>query len=125
MRIVNLTQHPATSEQKAAGVFDLGGEWYAILKRALDFCSVPDEAFISIRALAIATIAANCRPRPDAAMIGGAPWLMAPLARELREHGIQPLFAFSVREAEEQVQPDGSVRKVTIFRHKGFVPAVE
>ena len=41
-----------------------------------------------------------------------------------REHGIQPVFAFSVRETEEQKQADGSVRKVAVFRHAGFVPAV-
>lgn len=125
MRIVNLTQHPATPEQKGAGVFDLDSGRYATLKRALDFSSVPTEALILIRASAIATIAANLQPRPDAAMIGGALWLMAPLARELRERGIQPLFAFSVRKVEEEVQPDGSIKKVAIFRHECFVPAVE
>lgn len=125
MRIVNLTQHPATPEQKAAGVFDLEGYAHTVLKRALDFSSIPDKALIRVRASAIATIAANRQPRLDAAMIGGALWLMAPLARELRERGIEPLFAFSVRDVEQQVQQDGSARKVAIFLHKGFVPAVE
>ena len=58
------------------------------------------------------------------AMIGGALWLMAPLAAALREQGIEAVFAFSVRETEEQKQADGSVRKVAVFRHAGFVPAV-
>jgi hypothetical protein len=46
---------------------------------------------------------------------------MAPLEVALRAHGITPLYAFSVRESVDQVQPDGSVRKVATFRHAGFV----
>lgn len=57
-------------------------------------------------------------------MIGGALWLMAPLAAELRDRGIEPVFAFAVRDTEEQIQPDGSVRKVAVFRHTGFVQAI-
>ena len=57
-------------------------------------------------------------------MIGGALWLMAPLADALRRQGIEPVFAFSVREAGEQIQADGSTRKVAIFRHSGWVVAV-
>ena len=49
---------------------------------------------------------------------------MADLAKELRLRSIEPVFAFSVRETEEKVQPDGSVKKVAIFRHAGFVQAL-
>jgi len=41
----------------------------------------------------------------------------------LRDQGIEPVYAFSVRESIEQTQPDGSVRKVNVFRHAGFVDA--
>jgi hypothetical protein len=58
-------------------------------------------------------------------MIGGALWLMPALATELMDHEIEPVFAFTKRETEEQPQPDGSVRKVAVFRHAGFVPVVE
>ena len=34
---------------------------------------------------------------------------------------IIPLYAFSRRESVEEWQPDGSVRKINIFRHDGFV----
>ena len=54
-------------------------------------------------------------------MIGGAPWLMGTLETKLREYGIQPMYAFSRRESVEQKQPDGSVRKVNVFRHAGWV----
>ena len=50
--------------------------------------------------------------------------LVADLAKELRLRSIEPVFAFSVRETEEKVQPDGSVKKVAIFRHAGFVQAL-
>ena len=39
----------------------------------------------------------------------------------LADNGINPVYAFSVRESEEQVQADGSVKKVAVFRHRGFV----
>lgn len=125
MRIINLTQHPSTPEQRAAGVFDMEGDKLAKLKRYLTFDNPPSENEIYSRAATIALLAVGNKPCPDAAMIGGALWLMAPLARELRVQGITPLFAFSVRETEEQVQPDGSVRKTAVFRHAGFVPAVK
>ena len=58
---------------------------------------------------------------PTAAMIGGAPWMMRALEDALADVGVQPVYAFSVRESVEQEQPDGSVRKINVFRHAGFV----
>ena len=58
-------------------------------------------------------------------MIGGALWLMGPLARALRARGLDPVFAFSRREVAEEVQADGTVRKVAVFRFAGWVPVVE
>ena len=54
-------------------------------------------------------------------MIGGAPYLMAPLENVLMKNNRVPVYAFSVRESVEQIQSDGSVVKNNIFRHKGFV----
>lgn len=126
--ILNLTQHPSTPEQ---GVTDLIGEELASLKTALTFDTLPDAQEIAGRAEYIAELACtnglggeDDDPIPTAAMIGGAPYLMAPLEAALRERGIDPLYAFSVRESAEQTQPDGTVRKVNLFRHAGFVPAV-
>ena len=135
--MLNLTQHPATADQIAVGVVDLAGDELGSLKSALTFGELPNEQEIGNRAAAIAGIAVRVEdpaaPQDaligrhychDRAMIGGALWLMAPLAAALRRAGIEPVFAFSVRETEEQRQPDGSVRKVTVFRHAGFVPAI-
>jgi hypothetical protein len=121
-RVLNLTQHAATPEQAAAGVIDLSAEQRAYLQTLLTFAALPSAEQIRRRAEQIAGLAkAN---GATTAMIGGALWLMAPLADALRQRGVTPVFAFSVRETEEQAQPDGSVRKVAVFRHAGFVPAV-
>ena len=130
--IINLTQHAATAEQVAVGVVDLPAEQREALIDALTFESIPDAGEIRARAHDIAELACfnglggddGDDPFPSHAMIGGALWLMASLAKELRLRSIEPVFAFSVRETEEKVQPDGSVKKVAIFRHAGFVPAM-
>ena len=132
MIVVNLTQHPASAEQIAAGVVDLPSEARDALIALLTFASIPDAEEIRDRAHDIAELACfnglggddGDDPFPSQAMIGGALWLMPPLAKELRLRSIEPVFAFSVRETEEKVQPDGSVKKVAIFRHAGFVQAL-
>jgi hypothetical protein len=131
--IVNLTQHPATPEQKEAGVFDLEGSELMQLKAALTFDDLPTEDEIISRAKDVAWLACSVIGEksvtdwghPTHAMIGGALWLMPALAKLLLARGIEPLFAFTKRETEEQVQPDGSVRKVAVFRHAGFVPVAK
>lgn len=125
--IINLTQHPATADQLAAGVADLPADQRAILAKALTFESLPTRGEIVAAAGIIAGLAASAGPAPhilpDAAMIGGAMWLMAPLAAAVEARGIEALFAFSQRESVDELQADGSVRKTAIFRHVGFVPA--
>lgn len=119
MKILNLTQHPATPEQRAQGVVDLPDAVRVRLKRLLTFEQIPLAQEVWDRAIAIADLA--LATDADAAMLGGAPFLMEPLATELRAHGFQVLYAFSRRESVEQVQRDGSVTKVAKFRHIGFV----
>jgi hypothetical protein len=121
--IINLTQHAATPEQIAAGVVDLTGWHRDELVRLLTFDSLPSEDELSERAKRIATLASG-HATASAAMIGGAPYLMAPLQYWLERAGITPVYAYSVRTSEEQAQADGSVRKVNVFRHAGFVEAV-
>jgi len=135
MKILNLTQHTATPEQLADGVMDLPAEAREALQVLLTFDRpvLCDE--VAARAADIAELAAQFVPLAAGefghhffagqAMIGGAPYLMAPLERALRDHGIEPLYAFSARESAEQQQPDGSVRKINVFRHAGFVRACE
>lgn len=117
MKIINLTQHGASPEQKKAGVVSAPYP----LNNALTFSELPDSHEIAVRAEWLASIAAD--EGADAAMIGGAPYLMGPLEATLREKGIKPLYAFSNRVSVEQVQPDGSVTKINEFKHLGFVEA--
>ena len=130
--IVNLTQHQATPEQIAQGVVDLPGEVRQALVAALTFEELPTWAEIEAAADVVAELACQNgiggdegdSPMPKAAMIGGAPFLMAPLEAALRVRGIKPVYAFSRRESVETTKPDGNVVKTNVFRHVGFVYAI-
>lgn len=115
MKIVNLTMHPSTPEQRKEGVFDIPSSY----REYLDFQEIPSKEVLEIRAEILAITASS--QGADAAMIGGAPFFMATLERELKARGIKPCYAFSVRESIETVQEDGSVAKRSVFRHRGFV----
>ena len=124
--ILNLTQHAATPEQLADGVRDLPDDLRAALVQALTVDDLPSKAEILARCQDVVNIcfATEADNAPDVVMIGGAPWLMGPLAHELREQvGCRCLFAFSKREAIETTGPDGSVKKFSTFRHAGWIEA--
>ena len=122
-KIVNLTQHPATPEQIEAGVFDMPGDKLEHLKRLLTFDEPPCEMKLCNRAIDIAALAYSTGAKT--AMIGGAPFLMAPLESKLIEFDVSPVYAFSKRESVEVGQPDGAVVKTAIFKHVGFVQACQ
>lgn len=128
--IINLTQHPASPEQIAVGVVDLPTAQRALLSQSLTVDALPTRHEIADRCANIAALAVHngiggddCDPHPLQAMIGGAPWMMRALEDALADVGVAPVYAFSVRESVEQTQSDGSVRKVNVFRHAGFVEA--
>ena len=56
-------------------------------------------------------------------MIGGAPFFMSYLETALKSANIRPLYAFTARDSVDAEQADGSVKKVAVFKHIGFVPA--
>jgi len=130
--ILNLTQHPATPEQVAAGVVDLEGKNLERLKELLTFDSI--EVAVKHRfdrARQIGELVSRIKLGDEDSlhedgtaihvMIGGAPYLMAPLENVLMKDNRVPVYAFSVRESVEQIQSDGSVIKKNIFKHGGFV----
>lgn len=133
--ILNMTQHAANAEQKAAGTVDLVGREAAELKRLLTFDAPPTKQQIESRADAIADLACaylrkgrggvatrgGGTPGAASCMIAGAPFLMPALAQAMRSRGLVPLCAFSRRESVEESQEDGSVVKRSVFRHLGFV----
>lgn len=119
--ILNLTQHAATAEQTEAGVVE--PENKAAVQSALTFDAIPTASEMVERAAFLSRVAidSGCKK----AMIGGAPFFMAPLERALIAVGITPVYAFSVRDSKEEPDGNGGVRKVNVFRHVGFVEAVQ
>lgn len=122
--ILNLTQHPATREQREAGVFDLPPVERAELRALLTFTKLPSSEDVRERAAKLASLAKfrHTEDIDQRVLIGGAPFLMHPLCQALSERHMAPVFAFSQRESVEETLPDGSVVKRSIFRHQGFVP---
>lgn len=121
MKVINLTQHNASQAQLHDGVFDPPEKYKECIKELLTFTQLPIETDIRSRATALATLASLCDA--DAAMIGGAPWLMSRLEDELKKQNIKPVYAFSQRVVVETPSDDGSVVKRAVFKHLGFVDA--
>lgn len=118
MKIVNLTQHACSEEQALEGVVNVSGS--INLGEILTFSSLPTREIIIARARALADIVEV--EGGSAAMIGGAPFFMAPLEEELRSRGIRVMYAFSERVSIETLV-DGEVVKRSVFKHLGFVEA--
>ena len=116
-KIANLTQHSATDIQVEEGVFNL--DQSLNLGAILTFTTAPSEEEMQERAKKLANIAAEAGA--EAAMIGGAGYFMRPLEEALREKGIKPLYSFSERKSVEKTNPDGTVTKVNVFEHVGWV----
>jgi hypothetical protein len=124
--ILNLTQHSATPEQIRAGVVDLPEDERSELQSLLTFEQLPTAKEIGDRAIAIAAIASRFVGEEifPQALIYGEPYLMSSLEWYLRGAGIAPIYAFSVRESIEETITEGSVRKVAVSKHVGFISAL-
>ena len=119
MNKLNLTQHPASFEQKDAGVVDPSPTLKATIVTLLNFTALPSPEEIEERASKLLDIVRQ--EGYQAAMIGGAPYLVTEICRQARRRGIIALHSFTQRESVEEVLPDGSTKKVAVFRHVGFV----
>lgn len=117
--ILNLTQHTPTPDQVAAGVCESSSKQE--VQTLLTFDELPSAEEVWARARALAQVAR--REGASFAMIGGAPFLMGPLEAVLKEEGIAPLYSFTRREAGEEPDGMGGVRKTQVFRHVGFIEA--
>ena len=118
MAILNLTQHRCTSGQLLAGIENVPSKYQEQLERLLTFPADYTLTCLSLSAKALAQLAYELRY--DAAMIGGMPALMPHLERELIALDISVGYARTERVSVDQTQPDGSVRKVSQFRHAGL-----
>lgn len=120
-KIVNLTQHNFTQDQ----LKDIESRGLKVIeadqsfKTLLNFETLPTTEVIKDKAYNLAKIAYEAGA--SYAMIGGAPYLMAPLEKSLFDNGIKPLYAFSVRSSVDRPKEDGMVEKLSIFKHLGFI----
>lgn len=114
-----MTQHPATQEQVAVGVFEPVDK--GAIQALLTFDEPPSEDELRARAKKLAYRVLEEAEDPDAVMIGGAGFLMGPLEEALRGIGQVPIHAFSKRVVVEAAQADGTVTKTACFKHVGFV----
>lgn len=116
-----LTQHAGTSDQAVAGVVEPADK--RTVQALLTFEELPDAQEILRHATELAEIA-HLSGHPSA-MIGGAPFFMAPLEHALEKVGVKALYAFSKRESVEVHDPNtGEVKKTQVFKHTGFVGTV-
>lgn len=128
--ILNLTQHLATAEQIQEEVINLPEKERKELGELLTFLTPPDIQDLDYRSIRIRNLALDyfngikVDPSGRKVMVGGAMYLMAPLVAELSHWGFKPLYSFSSRVSTEEVQPDGSVKKIMTFRHSGWVDPV-
>ena len=119
-KIINLTQHSSSPSQQAVGVVDLTGDQLTELKALLTFTTAAElDAESGPRAAAIVELAKASGA--SVAMVGGQGCFMIELVLQLQLSGIKPVFAFTPRRVEvEQLQADGTIKKVVIFEHAGF-----
>lgn len=125
-KILNLTQHNATAEQLAEGVCEPTPADKETIKSLLTFDKnvLEHKKLIDDRASALVELINKNYEDVWKVLIGGAPFLMAPLERALKRHGYTPVYSFTDRVTVETAQPDGTVIKTAVFKHLGFIEAV-
>lgn len=106
----NATQHNPTPEQLEEGVCN--PQNHELIKQLITFDELPSRDQLVSRAKSVATALKGWKY----AMIGGAPFFMAPLEAALNEAGITPIYAFTKRIVTEE----NGVKK-SVFRHEGFI----
>ena len=114
MSIINLTQHPSSKEQIEQGVVEPKSK-----KEVSELLTIFWGDDLEAKAAKLAMIAKSY----GKAMIGGAPYLMPVLEKHLKNHGVEPVYAFSDRISEEFTNDEEEVEKKMTFKHKGFYSA--
>ena len=122
-RIYNLTQHKATPDQVVAGLIDAPEDIRSKLQEALTFEEMPLLGDIYDHTMRVVYLTLSWVPKYSKVMIGGAPYMMSLLQNQLVQHHYVPVYAFSKRISEDQVV-DGIVKKVSTFKHEGFVEVI-
>ena len=117
-KILNLTPHVASPSQVADGVVEPINK--KEVQDLLTFTGLPERELVVNRAEELAEMVGGY-PDVTHAMIGGAPYLMAPLEYSLRRRGIVPVYSYTERKSVESHQSDGTVVKTNVFEHVGWV----
>lgn len=117
MKIINLTQHIATETQMKDGVFEPSDK--NSVKTCLTFTVIPSKEDMVKRAKKLAQIAHE--HKADFAMVGGAAYFISVLENELVSIGIKPIHSFTERKSVDKINDDGTVQKVSVFEHIGWV----
>lgn len=127
-RLLNLTQHESTKDQKETKegdhiirVVDIPAK--ESIKELLNFEEIPTKEKLKTRSGLVASAASefckkfNCQ----GVMIGGAPYFMRHLEEALERYGIPFTYSFSKRVSVEIQKEDGSVMKASKFQHEGWI----
>ena len=117
--IANFTQHTATPDQIKDGVVEIENLHRSLLKPLLNFEEIPHFSDVMMSAHTLLSMARDFGY--EAIMVGGYPALMMALGLAKEGHQIRVFFAHSDRVSEERTMPDGTVRKVAVFKHIGLV----
>lgn len=120
---INLTQHNPTPEQAQEGVTPASAEISALITfsaQELLGAENPKSLFEG-RAQEILSWLEENAPQARKVMIGGMPSFMPVLQKELKKAGYACLYSVSDRVSVDEVQPDGSIIKRSIFKHMGFI----
>ena len=115
---LNLTQHASSP-----GQFCEEPKNKELVSKLLTFDIIPNGHTLRQRADELAVIAAE--HGATEVMIGGAPYFMSYLEKSIIHCNMQPCYAFSKRESVDEKQPDGSIKKTTVFKHDGFIYSVK
>ena len=121
--LINLTQHALTQEQKDSvdtTIEPQGMEVY------LNFTEMPTAEIIEDRAYGMfdclmQMLPPDVNPEDCTVLLGGAPFFMSACERAATRYGFKYCYAFSKRVSEEVKQPDGTVKKVSVFKHEGWI----
>lgn len=123
--MLNITQHVATPVQVSQGVVEPSPEFKTELQKLITFdrSVIEQPEIIGVRSQAVVQLIKAHYPDTQRVMVGGALYMMPSLVNELKEAGIEPLFAYSDRVSVDVQNPDGTVSKTVKFEHLGFVRA--
>lgn len=142
--ILNLTQHMATTEQEEQGLVNVQD-----IDKLREILTVNEEVLVSEEAtiryiidakvtelintfvfpLLVERATEVCGSSANriggafelSVLVGGMPTLVDALVKRLKEFGCVPMYALSGRVSSAFINEDGSVSKITVFKHIKFL----